>query len=92
MANGYDVADMASVLSMAHKIESHEEILATNLTSTVAEKRMPLLRDQLRNGMMEQEWSTQMHSELIEGGIKCWAFVCRRAESATTHGKNTPPG
>lgn len=68
LAKGHDVADVAPVLAMARKIKCPEEILAMNMTIAVAEDGMTRMRDNLRNGVMEQELWAHMWSALIEGG------------------------
>lgn len=68
LAKGHDVADAAPVLAMARKIKCPEEILAMNMTIAVAEDGMTRMRDNLRNGVMEQELWAHMWSALIEGG------------------------
>lgn len=68
VAKGHSVSDVAPVLAHARKIKSPEEILAMNLTIAVAEDGMTRMRDNLRNGVMEQELWAHMWSALIEGG------------------------
>ncbi|MCG7521456.1 Xaa-Pro peptidase family protein [Ruegeria sp. Ofav3-42] len=65
---GHLVSDVAPVLAHARKIKSPEEVLAMNLTIAVAEDGMTRMRDNLRNGVMEQELWAHMWSALIEGG------------------------
>ncbi len=65
---GHVVSDVAPVLAHARKIKSPEEILAMNLTIAVAEDGMTRMRDNMRNGVMEQELWAHMWSALIEGG------------------------
>ncbi len=67
-ALGYRVEDAAPVLAQARKIKSPEEVLAMNLTISVAEDGMTRMRDQLRNGILEQELWAFMWQALIEGG------------------------
>ena len=68
MAKGHRLSDVAPVLAHARKIKCPEEILAMNLTIAVAEDGMTRMRDNLRNGIMEQELWAHMWSALIEGG------------------------
>ena len=68
IAKGHHVADVAPVLAHARKIKCPEEILAMNLTIVVAEDGMTRMRDNLRNGVMEQELWAHMWAALIEGG------------------------
>ncbi|WP_305989571.1 Xaa-Pro peptidase family protein [Roseibium sp. MMSF_3544] len=68
LSKGHKVADVAPVLAMARKIKCPEEILAMNMTLAVAEDGMTRMRDNLRNGVLEQELWAYMWSALIEGG------------------------
>ena len=65
---GHVVSDVAPVIAHARKIKSPEEVLAMNLTIAVAEDGMTRMRDNMRNGVMEQELWAYMWSALIEGG------------------------
>ncbi len=65
---GHHLSDVAPVLAHARKIKSPEEILAMNLTIAVAEDGMTRMRDNLKNGVMEQELWAHMWTALIEGG------------------------
>ena len=65
---GHQLSDVAPVLAAARKIKSPEEILAMNFTIAVAEDGMTRMRDNLRNGILEQELWAYMWSALIEGG------------------------
>ena len=68
LAKGHILSDVAPVLAQARKIKSPEEILAMNLTIAVAEDGMTRMRDNLRNGVMEQELWAHMWAALIEAG------------------------
>ncbi|MBK6467217.1 MAG: aminopeptidase P family protein [Rhodobacter sp.] len=68
LAKGHVLSDVAPVLAQARKIKSPEEILAMNLTIAVAEDGMTRMRDNLRNGVMEQELWAHMWAALIEAG------------------------
>ncbi|MCP4984221.1 MAG: aminopeptidase P family protein [Gammaproteobacteria bacterium] len=65
---GHQLSDVAPVLATARKIKSPEEILAMNATIAVAEDGMTRMRDNLRNGILEQELWAHMWSALIESG------------------------
>ena len=67
-AEGLTVVDAAPVLAEARKIKSPEEILAMNLTLSVAEDGMSRMREALRSGVSEQELWAHMWAALIEGG------------------------
>ena len=67
-AKGHTLESASSVLAHARKIKSPEEILAMNLTIAIAEDGMTRMRDNLRNGVKEQELWAHMWSALIEGG------------------------
>ena len=67
-AKGHTVESASQVLAHARKIKSPEEILAMNLTIAIAEDGMTRMRDNLRNGVKEQELWAHMWSALIEGG------------------------
>ena len=68
LAKGHALSDVAPVLAHARKIKSPEEILAMNMTIAVAESGMTRMRNNLCNGVMEQELWAHMWSALIEGG------------------------
>ncbi len=65
---GHQLSDVAPVLAAARKIKSPEEILAMNATIAVAEDGMTRMRENLRNGVLEQELWAHMWSALIENG------------------------
>ncbi len=68
LAKQHILSDVAPILAHARKIKCPEEILAMNMTIAVAEDGMTRMRDNLRNGMMEQELWAHMWTALIEGG------------------------
>ncbi len=68
LAKGHELSDVAPVLALARQIKSPEEILAMNMTIAVTEDGMTRMRDNLKNGVMEQELWAYMWTALIEGG------------------------
>ena len=68
LAKGHHLSDAAPVLAHARKIKCPEEILAMNMTIAVAEDGMTRMRNNLQNGVMEQQLWAHMWTALIEGG------------------------
>lgn len=62
------LADAAKALAHARKIKCPEEILCMNQTMAVAEDGMTRMRNNLDNGITEQELWSHMRSANIEGG------------------------
>ena len=67
LSKGHWLFDAGPVLSHAGKIKCPEEILAMNMSIAIAEDGMTRMRDNLRNGVTEQELWAHMWSALIEG-------------------------
>jgi len=64
---GLEIVDSSSVLAMARKIKSPEEIVCMNQTIAVAEDGMTRMRNALRNGITEVDLWSHMWQANIEG-------------------------